>query len=391
MSQLFKQKYFCQICDRQCRDKDGFNCHMNSNTHKLNMERVAQNPEEYINNYSLQFEKDFLDLLKRSSNSNFVSANRVYQEYITDKTATHMNATRWTTLSEFINYLQLKGKIEVRQVKDSKDLLIKLVQLDPDIKLKIDKKIKDRKREEIKFHTDFRKIKNLTAINLNTKVAPKDDLVTQFNSLETSEGENVNHFNQTSETEKIEFSFKINDSKLNTKNAIKKPDFLQKKRHKNDSVYQNEIINISKGGTFVELSSESRLDDSKKKLSLVYETEMDFDLLNIPWISENLLVKINDINLSAYYQKTAKVKTVSNDFLAEVEINENDKPTYIRIDQAYLSPTIVDNISSIKILFGANKNEICQLECLSGKFARVIFKDGSRIKIKIDHICSYEQ
>jgi DNA/RNA-binding protein KIN17 len=389
MSQLFKQKYFCQICDRQCRDKDGFNCHMNSNTHKFNMERVAQNPEEYINNYSLQFEKDFLDLLKRSSNSNFVSANRVYQEYITDKTATHMNATRWTTLSGFINYLQQRGKIEIKEVKDSKDLLIKLVQFDPSLKLQIDKKIKDRKREEIKFHRDFQKIKNLPAINVNTKVAPE---LTRSISLETSEVENVNDLKQISETEKIEFSFNINYSKLNTKNAIKKPDFLQKKRHnKNDSVYLNEIINISKAGTVLELSSEPRLDDSKKKLYLGNEIEMDFDLLNIPWISENLLVKINDINLSAYYQKTAKVKTVSNDFIAEVEINESHKPINIRIDQAYLSPTIVDKISSIKILFGANKNEICQLESLSGNFANIIFKDGSRIKIKIDHICSYEQ
>ena len=107
-SGLQKQKYFCQTCNRQCNDKDGFLCHLKSNTHRINMEKIAENPEFFINQYSYEFEKGFVDILKRNYNDAFVSANKVYQEYICDKFATHLNATRWTTLTGFIKSLELK-------------------------------------------------------------------------------------------------------------------------------------------------------------------------------------------------------------------------------------------------------------------------------------------
>lgn len=36
-------------------------------------------------------------------------ANRVYQEYISDKNHLHMNATRWVTLTEFVKHLGRSG------------------------------------------------------------------------------------------------------------------------------------------------------------------------------------------------------------------------------------------------------------------------------------------
>jgi DNA/RNA-binding protein KIN17 len=375
MSQLFKQKYFCQICDRQCRDKDGFICHMNSNTHKLNMERVAQNPEEYINNYSFQFEKDFLDVLKRLSHSSYISANRVYQEYITDKTATHMNATRWSTLTDFIKNLQQRGKIEIKEQKDLKDILIKLVDIDPDKRLLNERKINHRKTEEIKLQKEFKKIRNLP--------------------VEESEKSQINLEKILSSTDeskilgKIEFSFK-SDSK---KNVIKKTDFLQKKRNK---TYDSEID-----------SDYGKKKDERKEISIssINSEKIFIDVINHPWISKNLMVKINDPKIPSLNNKIGIIKRVIDDFLAEVEIiqelketqetNETthkENPTLIRIDQAYLLPTILSpssNISSqVKILFGENKNEICQLVSVDHEFAYVILKDDKQTKIKIDYLCS---
>ncbi len=113
-SGLSKQKYFCQMCNRQCNDRDGFNCHLKSNTHRINMEIVAENPDEFINKYSYEFQRGFLDIAKRSYTNIFVSANKVYQEYISDKFATHLNATRWTTLTGFIKSMEAKGKLEIK-------------------------------------------------------------------------------------------------------------------------------------------------------------------------------------------------------------------------------------------------------------------------------------
>jgi DNA/RNA-binding protein KIN17 len=154
-----KQKYFCQICDRQCRDKDGFNCHLNSNTHKFNIERVSTNPEEYINNYSYRFEKDFLDILKRNYNNILVSANKVYQEYIADKDATHLNATRWENLTQFIRSLEKKGKCEIKA--NDKELVMRYSEISPTERLKLEKKIKEEKLIERKIRDEFNTLNKL--------------------------------------------------------------------------------------------------------------------------------------------------------------------------------------------------------------------------------------
>ena len=44
-------------------------------------------------------------------------ANRVYQEYISDKSHLHMNATRWVTLTEFIKHLGRTGVARVDETE----------------------------------------------------------------------------------------------------------------------------------------------------------------------------------------------------------------------------------------------------------------------------------
>ena len=46
-----------------------------------------------------------------------VQANRVYQEFIQDKQHTHMNATRWVTLTEFVKHLGRSGIARVDETE----------------------------------------------------------------------------------------------------------------------------------------------------------------------------------------------------------------------------------------------------------------------------------
>jgi DNA/RNA-binding protein KIN17 len=46
-----------------------------------------------------------------------VLANRVYQEYIADKSHLHMNATRWVTLTEFCKHLGRSGIARVDETE----------------------------------------------------------------------------------------------------------------------------------------------------------------------------------------------------------------------------------------------------------------------------------
>ncbi|KAI8880343.1 hypothetical protein K501DRAFT_286938 [Backusella circina FSU 941] len=110
---LQKLKFYCQACEKQCRDDNGFKCHINSESHQRQMLIVAQNPGRFIFSYSSEFKKEFLSLLSRRHGTKRVAANRVYQEYIAFKEHVHMNATRWNSLSGFCRQMSEEGILRV--------------------------------------------------------------------------------------------------------------------------------------------------------------------------------------------------------------------------------------------------------------------------------------
>ena len=110
---LQKLKVYCQICEKQCRDANGFKCHCTSEAHLRQMEIFGMNQGKFIGSYSEEFKRAFLNMMATSHRNSRVSANIVYNEYIAHKEHIHMNATRWTTLTEFIKHLGREGICEV--------------------------------------------------------------------------------------------------------------------------------------------------------------------------------------------------------------------------------------------------------------------------------------
>ena len=117
---LQKTKWYCQMCQKQCRDENGFKCHCQSEGHRRMMELYSSNPEKYQNEFSNQFLHGFLQILEFRYRDCQVKANNVYNEYIQDKSHVHMNGTRWNSLTGFVAYLQSKQLVEVeeKQVKE---------------------------------------------------------------------------------------------------------------------------------------------------------------------------------------------------------------------------------------------------------------------------------
>ena len=110
---LQRLRWYCQVCEKQCRDENGFKCHTQSESHVRQMLLVGQNPQKKIEEYSRQFKHDFSQLLRTAHGEKKINANRFYQEYIQDKQHVHMNATRWTSLQEFVKYLGREGTCRV--------------------------------------------------------------------------------------------------------------------------------------------------------------------------------------------------------------------------------------------------------------------------------------
>jgi DNA/RNA-binding protein KIN17 len=119
---LQRLRWWCEICQKQCRDANGFKCHVQSESHVRQMQVVGEDPRKFINNFSNDFQRDFVSLLRTAHNEKWISANKFYNEYIRDKEHVHMNATKWPSLSEFTKHLGREGICHVKE--DEKDGLM---------------------------------------------------------------------------------------------------------------------------------------------------------------------------------------------------------------------------------------------------------------------------
>lgn len=118
---LQKLKFYCQLCEKQMRDDNGMKCHMMSEQHQRNMLIACESPEKYIAEYSQLFHRDYMALLKRRWGTTRVHCNVVYCEYVAHKTHYHMNATQWTTLTQYVQWLGENGYCKV-DYQDEGDL-----------------------------------------------------------------------------------------------------------------------------------------------------------------------------------------------------------------------------------------------------------------------------
>lgn len=127
---LQRLRWYCQVCEKQCRDENGFKCHTQSESHVRQMLVIGEDAKKFISDYTSQFQRDFLQLLRTSHGEKKINANHFYQEYIANKEHVHMNATKWISLSEFVKFLGREGICRVED--DEKGLFVSWVDNSPD-------------------------------------------------------------------------------------------------------------------------------------------------------------------------------------------------------------------------------------------------------------------
>lgn len=105
------------MCQKQCRDENGFKCHCMSESHQRQMQIFGENPHRIVEGYSEEFESNFLEHMKRSHRFSRIAATVVYNEFINDRHHVHMNSTEWATLTDFVKYLGRTGKCKVEETE----------------------------------------------------------------------------------------------------------------------------------------------------------------------------------------------------------------------------------------------------------------------------------
>jgi len=178
---LQRLRWFCQMCQKQCRDENGFKNHCTTDGHLRQMEKFSSDSNNYIERFSRDFEKSYLDVLSHHHHTNRVNANYVYNELIQDKGHIHMNSTRWESLASFVRYLGETGKCAVDETESG--WFVRWIDLEEKRRDIVARNRAVHEARELEIH-DKTLLKRMKEMSTGSEAVPEDILDEQSEYLE---------------------------------------------------------------------------------------------------------------------------------------------------------------------------------------------------------------
>ncbi|CAH0403811.1 unnamed protein product [Chilo suppressalis] len=333
---LQKLRWYCQMCQKQCRDENGFKCHTMSESHQRQLLLFADNANKYIDEFSKEFADGYVELLRRQFGTKRVNANKVYQEYISHRDHLHMNATQWETLTEFVKWLGREGKCVVDETE--KGWFVAYIDRDPaavaamEAKAKKEKMDKDDQERMLEF--------------IQKQVERGKKQTTRSETEPT-----YTEFKRESSQEKVTLSLN-----LKRKTEENKPETLQTvsfklkgkdKDEKDGSSTSSKRVKTEEGKSRTALEEVMEMEERAKERA----NRKDY------WLCEDIIVKIVTKSLGdKFYKKKGTIEKVIDKYGAQVKlIDENVK---LKLDQNHLETVIPSPGRQVRFVNGAYRGLI---------------------------------
>jgi len=322
------------MCNKQCRDENGFKCHTMSESHHRQMRLFRENSGKYMSYYSDMFKKGFMEVLRRRGR-NRVKANVVYQEYIKDRHHIHMNSTQWESLSSFVVFLSKKGLADADQTE--KGWFVKWKDTDPE-------RMARRRAAE-----------RLDRMKMSAEEVAERQILDQVERAHAAEGlKGDKEDEQERKTldranKKGDLAFGLAGKKMSsapvTGSGKAVFDFAAssgKKRKKRK-------LEIKKSA--VELLMEEQEQEKKRKREMSRKRPKNVKKDN--WLFKGIVVKVMNrrVGEGQYYKKKGVVKKVRDKF--EGEVLMVDTGDILRIDQEHLETVIPAVGRSVLVVNGS--------------------------------------
>ncbi|DAZ94846.1 TPA: hypothetical protein N0F65_012535 [Lagenidium giganteum] len=344
---LQKLRWFCQVCQKQCRDENGFKCHTSSESHQRQMLIVANNPDKFMSEYSEQFETAFLENLRRRHSTTRVRANVVYNEYIQDKLHVHMNATQWTTLNSFVQYLGRTGKCMVDETE--KGWYIQYIDRDP-------RKLARQQELEKKQKSDLdHEERNRLFIERQLKLAQQGE------AADDSETTRPTKLQRTDDGEKIKISL---SSALKTKDTVSSKPVVAS-TNVFEAARDDKRLEDQKSGKLTATEQLMRENERHKEQNLKKRhMEEEKTARSENWIAPGIVVKVLNKKLAGgrYHKQKGVIKAVEDKFCATVEMLETQDT--LKLDQDDLETVIPKVGRRVKIVNGRGRGSVAKLLCI---------------------------
>lgn len=349
---LQKLRWYCQMCQKQCRDENGFKCHTTSEAHQRQLLLFADNSGKYIHSFSKEFADGYVELLRRRFGTKRVSANKVYQEYISHKDHLHMNATRWLTLSDFAKWLGRTGQATVDETE--KGWFIAYIDRSPEVLERQQKAARKDKQDK----DDEERLQEFITQQVERAKEEKGD---EKNDYEIAE------FKRDNDDEKI--SLEIKTSKMKDSILIKPISALRRKKDEfaDDDDTRSVCSSMSTMSKRSKASSTcTAASTSGRKMSALDEIMQQEEIKKERtqrkdyWLCEGIVVKLVTKSLGdKYYKQKAVVVEVMEKYRAKVKLLETGEK--VKVDQTHLETVIPAVGKSVRVLNGGYRGCLATL------------------------------
>ncbi|KAG7162054.1 DNA/RNA-binding protein KIN17-like [Homarus americanus] len=343
---LQKLRWYCQMCEKQCRDENGFKCHTMSESHQRQLLLFAEDPDKYLDSFSQEFLDGYTSLLKRRFGTKRVQANNVYQEYIQDRHHIHMNATQWETLTDFVKWLGREGHCVVDETE--KGWYVAYIDRDPET---------IRRQEQLKRREKFEKdeeerMQDFIKKQIELGRSKMNDGEAQYTELQRDEGETIAlniKLGMTKQAKpKLDVAGNIlkapSTSKIKTQEKIRKD---AKRRTALDDIMEEEM----KGKKLKEEM------DVKNQIAEKVQTKEG------SWLTKNIVVKVITKDLgSKYYKQKGVIREVIDKYIGLVKLLECG--TKLKLDQAHLETVVPSKNRKVLIIGGRYRGQEAVLKSI---------------------------
>lgn len=356
---LQKLRWYCQMCEKQCRDENGFKCHTQSESHQRQLLLFADNSGKYLHSFSKEFSDGYVELLRRRFGTKRVCANKVYQEYIANKDHLHMNATKWLTLSDYVKHLGRSGIVVADETE--KGWFITYIDRSPEVLERQEKLARKKKqdKDDEERHAEFIQ----QQIEQNSKSATS--IANEYTEMKRADSD-----------ERITIAIKPTplkkDSFLKPSELLTKHSASKSKRKANDLNAEEQPVKVM---TIDKTMENQKIEKIERK---------DY------WLAEGIVVKLVTNALGEkYYKEKGVVIDVVERYGGRLRMIDSGK--IIKVDQSHCETVIPTIGKLVKILNGAYRGTTAYLRSIDETHYCVSLEiaEGSS-KGKVIHNIEYE-
>ncbi|XP_030576139.1 DNA/RNA-binding protein KIN17 [Archocentrus centrarchus] len=345
---LQKLRWYCQMCQKQCRDENGFKCHCMSESHQRQLLLASENPIKFMDYFSDEFKSDFIELLRRRFGTKRVHNNIVYNEYISNREHVHMNSTQWETLTDFTKWLGREGLCKVDETP--KGWYIQYIDRDPETIRRQEEQARKKKQELDDEERSARMIEEQVRRGRDGK--------------DTDEAPVYTELKRESEEEKVAFNLGACSSVAgpSKSSSVLGASALKASSSSSSSVKRKDSGSDSRGEKKKKKSALEEIIEMEKKKQQQQQQSVRTDY----WLQPNIIVKVITKRLGEkYHKKKAVIVEVREKYTAVVKIiDSGDK---LKLDQNHLETVIPAPGKEVLILNGPYRDTEAVLEGIDEK------------------------